>query len=137
MGVIGRWGQNLIGSRCWLRWWGPAAGYCPNQCTMSLTNRWIILHLLFSFFFFFLFLLALLNGAVAGITERSMVSLNDPTGICPTIPSIRTLHLLGHASIQCMIGSLPTKEKTWNLQFHALPLLNYCLSSKPFSFHKT
>ena len=118
-----------------MRWWGPAAGYCPNQCTMSLTNRWIILHLLFSFFFFFLFLLALLNGAVAGITERSMVSLNDPTGICPTIPSIRTLHLLGHASIQCMIGSLPTKEKNVESpSFMPFPLLNYCLSSKPFSF---
>ncbi|CAJ1944071.1 unnamed protein product [Sphenostylis stenocarpa] len=81
MGVIGRWGQNLIGSRCWLRWWGPAAGYCPNQ-------------------------------SVAGITERSMVSLNDPTGICPTIPSIRTLHFMGHAApIQCMIGSLSAHQR--------------------------
>ncbi|KAL9326420.1 hypothetical protein ACSQ67_007065 [Phaseolus vulgaris] len=80
MGVIGRWGQNLIGSRCWLRWWGPAAGYCPNQ--------------------------------FAGITERSMVSLNDPTEICPTISSIRTLHFMGHAPpIQCMIGSLSAHQR--------------------------
>jgi len=27
-------------------WWDPAADYCPNQCTMLLTNRWIIPHFL-------------------------------------------------------------------------------------------
>ena len=27
--------------------WDPGAGHCPNQCTMSLTNRWIIPHLFF------------------------------------------------------------------------------------------
>jgi hypothetical protein len=45
MGLIEGWGPGLISSRCWLRWWGQAAGHCPNQCTMSLTNRWIIPHL--------------------------------------------------------------------------------------------
>lgn len=119
---------QVVGSGCWLL---PKPMYNVTDKQVDHSPSSVF------FFLFKFFLLALLNGAVAGITERSMVSLNDPTGICPTIPSIRTLHLLGHASIQCMIGSLPTKEKTWNLQFHALPLLNYCLSSKPFSFHKT
>ncbi|KAK7826798.1 hypothetical protein CFP56_031685 [Quercus suber] len=37
--------------------WDPGVGHCPNQCTMSLTNRWIIPHLFF-------------YGAVAGTIER-------------------------------------------------------------------
>lgn len=36
------------------------------------------------------------HEAVAGITERSMVSINDPIGVWPTIPSITTVHSVGH-----------------------------------------
>lgn len=117
---------QVVGSGCWLL---PKPMYNVTDKQVDHSPSSVF------FFLFKFFLLALLNGAVAGITERSMVSLNDPTGICPTIPSIRTLHLLGHASIQCMIGSLPTKEKNVESpSFMPFPLLNYCLSSKPFSF---
>ncbi|KAK7388950.1 hypothetical protein VNO78_23779 [Psophocarpus tetragonolobus] len=103
---------QVVGSGCWLL---PKPMYNVTDKQVDHSPSSV---------FFFNFSFSPFNGAVAGITERSMVSLNDPTGICPTIPSIRTLHLMGHPPpIQCMIGSLPTKAKTWNLQFHALPFL--------------
>lgn len=66
-----------------------------------------------------------------------MVSLNDPTDICPTIPSIRTLHFMGHAPpIQCMIGSLAAHQReTWNLQFLAPSFLNYSSLQKLTLLH--
>ena len=56
------------------------------------------------------------------------MSLNDPTQICPTIPSIRTLHFMGHAPpIQCMIGSLAAHQRE-NVESPVS-----CPPSKPFS----
>lgn len=56
-------GNRMVGSRPYrLRWWDPAAGYCPNQCTMSLTNRWII-SFLFIFYLFSFFLLSSVGGS--------------------------------------------------------------------------
>lgn len=74
---------------------------------LSLTNRWIIPLLSSSSFFVlffhsfqiknkYVFFFLLSMKQFAGIPQRSMVSLNDPMGIWPTIPSIRTVHSVGH-----------------------------------------
>lgn len=72
---------QVVGSGCWLL---PKPMYNVTDKQVDHSPSSVF------FFLFKFFLLALLNGAVAGITERSMVSLNDPTRICPTIPSNRT-----------------------------------------------
>lgn len=93
-----------------------AAAYCPNQCTIvtdkqvdhslflyfnkNIKQKKISFFPFFSFFYLFsTFFFPPFHEAVAGITERSMVSLNDPTGIRPTISPINHNRSFGGPSL--------------------------------------
>lgn len=78
--------------------WVPIAGHCLNQCTMSLTNRWIILSYFLFHFHIFWFLKVKWNEVEIGKNMESVVGFGFRVffwWLGPTGSFICTVHFLG------------------------------------------
>lgn len=76
--IGGWWGKDLIGFQVLAQVVGYGCWLLPKPM-YNVTDKQVD-HSPSSLFFFLFLFSFYINGAVAGITERSIVSLNDPTG---------------------------------------------------------